>query len=1083
MTLSRFDYFLTYARNDQAEARALVEHLEAFGISIGCDFRDGGLRPGEPWIAQLEELMQRASSYLILIGERGIDRWVQAELDVALNRNATEPGFRIFPLLLPGIAPTQLSQFLGRFEAIRLAEDWRLPGSLTLAHLIATLRPPSQDTRAVCPFPGLRAFDGSMAAFFFGRSSEIRQLVGLLGQTSNGHRRWLQIEGASGSGKSSLARAGLLPAIERGWLSGTPRFFRQVIFRPGRQPLRSLAHAIFRTIEGEQPGLELRTIEETLARDARGLLYLVREHTPPEHGFVLLLDQLEEVFSLAGGDLEPAQQLDALLATALEDTDSPFYLVTTIRSDFSGELAKLPRLVRYLNTEAGRYLLPEINASSLAEAIRQPALLAGLEWESESLPKRIVDDAGLSPGSLPLVAHVLREMWERDHRGGVLTNDTYDRLGGVGGALARSADGLLESLSERERALAKKMLLSLIQVQHDTQPSQRVLGREELLGSVEGGGAAGDVLARLSGARDPQASEAGPPPPRLLSVRADQNVELVHETLLRNWQTLRRWMDENREALETRNDVEDAARAWNSAGRPEDGLPRGKQLTYFRKAEGMGSLARQFLAAAEEIEERARRQRRQRHQGLRMLAATVAALLLVGIIVLAVNFNFLYVGLVDELHLGDMESASTPESMLEHADRGEKSLRRMLGAEPSRDPHRLALARIEMARGGAHLILDRLAAASQHFEKAIDLLEVVVPAEEDRTGYMIEALSGAGRIKIRQNDFSTATALADRIASLIEETDGAEKRAILLSPLISYRIDLAWALAQQGFPEQAFAQMEPARREVEQLVRLPFGKEPAIGLSSKLVYTHTEIGQNANRVGKPAIAFSAFEEGLELHDRLKPHLSPREFARQQAWILTLLGQLAQQQGQLEKARKAIQQIPVLFTGADFLSDPSDRLTVVNSFIALAELSFQEKRWEQARGALAEAEKVIDRFTSLPAARLAPGEEQQARSAIELRLGNLTRAAGDPESARKHFERNCELVETLSKLQPGSPQGQYQHLVCLDHLARFAAEQKWRDKLAIYVRKAAEVYRGFPDKEGIAQDPQLAFLLPRMQAAR
>jgi tetratricopeptide (TPR) repeat protein len=1069
---ARFDYFLTYARSDAAAARELVHRLENFGIKVASDFGEGGLRSGETWIPQLEELLRASGSYLILVGERDLGGWVQAELEVALNSNAADPAFRIVPLLLPGVSPADLPPFLGRFEVIPLAEDWRLAGSVSLARLAAKLRPPREGTPRN-PFPGLRAFDASMSAYFFGRSKELQELLRLLGRTPSGHRRWLQIEGASGSGKSSLAQAGLLPAVETGLLAGAPPSFSSAVFRPGRQPLRSLAVALFR--EFEKPGLDLRGIEEALARDEKGLIYLLRENVPAGQGFLLLLDQLEELFSLAAGDLEPARRLGALLAAALEDEDGPFYLATTIRSDFLGELAKSPELVKHLNGGASRYLLPEISAAGLAEAVRQPALAAGLSWENESLPERIVNDAGLSPGSLPLVAHVLSEMWARDARGGKLLHETYDRLGGVGGALARSADALLESLPESERAIARKILLSLVRLQPGAGETRRVLGRDELLQPV--GAAASQVLGRLSGVRDPRAPEDAPPPPRLLAVRADQGVELVHEALLRGWQTLRRLIDDNRKGLVCRNDAENAARAWDAAGRPPDGLPRGKQLAYFRQAELADHLTREFLGAATAAENREKAAHRKTRLAWRAGLAAAGLGLLAVLILGFWRREQLIVGFVASDMAAGLDFLGVPMRVqLEAADKVEERLSQLLG-EPETDPYRLLLARFEVARGLYSYNQGKLDESSSHFERAIALAAAADPDDPLTLDHRLHALRGRGEVQVRKLQLDSALATAGQLDELLAAMPDLAAGSSFAGT-VQFRIDLATGLVLGARFAEALAELEKAERCRQRLLLLPLWRERAEGLAANLGVAYNSVGQQAQRQGFQ----EAFDQAVAAIGGLKKTMAPRAFAKQQAQLLAVSAQTAAQRKDDEQAEAAYRQIPELFAGTDYIADAADRAVVFNALVMLFDRYFATGRPQLARQALADATALLERCAELPKAGFGQGELEGAHIQLSWRRGVFAESAGQIEPAWNHFQEAANLAAASDSLDSSGLILKYQRLAALERMARLADRHGWKDRLKATVDQATEVFRGYPQQGALRNDANLSFLMARIKAS-
>ncbi|XXS76909.1 AAA family ATPase [Sorangium sp. So ce131] len=464
---------------------------------------------------------------------------------------------------------------------------------------------PNPVSAPICPFPGLEFFDEDRANLFFGRDAEINEALQRLGDTGDTHRRWLQIDGPSGAGKSSLARAGLVPRVQQGgWIAGTLQRFRTAVFRPGPQPVRALATALRCALKDRLPpgscsadalALELGTSRSALAR-------LLREHAG-EEGFLLVVDQLEEALTLSAP--EARVHLDRLLAQALLDPGGPLYLVTTIRSDFEAGLRVLPELSALLNAHASRYHLRPISAPGLRAAIAGPAQHVGLRWE-RGLPERLLDDAAATDASLPLVAHVLQALWTK-REGDLLTHAAYDALGGLGGALTRSVDPVIDRLGAEGRERARRLLLRLVKIGRGAEDTRQTASRAEVLEAAGGDEDAERLLLRLSGGREPGAADGAEASVRLVVVsrrEGEDRVDLVHEALLKRWATLRDWIEASRKALERRDDLEAAAKVWEAAGGHEDGLPGGAQLAYLREAEAPGPRARRFLEMATALEAR-----------------------------------------------------------------------------------------------------------------------------------------------------------------------------------------------------------------------------------------------------------------------------------------------------------------------------------------------------------------------------------------------------------------------------------------------------------------------------------------------
>jgi hypothetical protein len=243
-------------------------------------------------------------------------------------------------------------------------------------------------------------------------------------------------------GKSSLVRAGLVPAIERGWLGEDERRKTRswkVLepIRPGTDPIENLA-----TVLGNAFGRDIRQLYTELRdpadHEARALRLRLRDHAlvTAQEALVLIVDQFEELFTPTE-DVATRARFDALLAAALTDLDGPLHLVTTVRSDFRPRIAELPRL-RALLDAAGSYLLPPVDENGLRDVVRSPARIAGLDWSDPELPEEIVQEAIKEPAGLPLVGNLLRLLWEESEPAPT-TQQEEERDQGSRGPVRRAA--------------------------------------------------------------------------------------------------------------------------------------------------------------------------------------------------------------------------------------------------------------------------------------------------------------------------------------------------------------------------------------------------------------------------------------------------------------------------------------------------------------------------------------------------------------------------------------------------------------------------------------------------------------------
>lgn len=569
-------------RNVLFKLRGTLEFPRGWVLTREQEQREFG--PGSACRTILEAAFR--AHHLLVIGFAVDDHDLRTLLDV-LPTQTDGLGPAHF-IALPDCSPLERQQLARRGLRVITGE--------TLALLEALGGEPKREELAgpanvTCPYPGLEAFSEDQAALFFGRHAEVSQAAALLGGLGDVDQRWLAIEGPSGVGKSSFARAGVIPALRRGFAADTPARWRVAVARPGAAPFESLAVALHAALELDvNPG----ALAQQLREDPRRLTELTRERVGPGEGLLILLDQLEELVTLAPPALRP--RFGECIAAALDAR--AIYLITTVRSDLVPALQRdLPALASQLNDVAQRYALPPISRAGLREAICEPAALMGIRIAPELVERILVDvDAGqraVSDGdptqartgaaALPLVAHVLRGLWTPEHvEDGLIALDEYLALGGIAGALSRSADKLIESLNPSERELARALLLRLVRLVPDGTATRRVITLSEARELAND-----RVLDRLSGG-DPNADG---PSARLLLIRDGQapGVELVHEALIFDWAALRGWIAEHRELLLLDEELARATDKWEARGCPDDELPTGRDVVELLGARPQGA--------------------------------------------------------------------------------------------------------------------------------------------------------------------------------------------------------------------------------------------------------------------------------------------------------------------------------------------------------------------------------------------------------------------------------------------------------------------------------------------------------------
>ncbi|HSS51576.1 MAG TPA: toll/interleukin-1 receptor domain-containing protein, partial [Thermoanaerobaculia bacterium] len=459
MPAPEFDVFLSHATADKPLVKELARILlDKYGIKPWLD--DWNLVPGAPWQEAIEDAMVRCAACAVVFGPGATGPWQNEEMRAAIERQVSAAGYSVIPVLLPNAergARSRLPVFLIRRTWVEF--HGTIEDEHALRHLIAGIRGmapgPDPDTVEVaetmnvakavdgdaCPYRGLQFFDVGDAAFFHGREALIGWLLAKL-QPTRQDQRFLAITGPSGSGKSSLARAGLLAALKNGELPGS-KDWPVAICKPGPQPLESLALALADALPLGASASSTLSLMRDLAGDHRALHLTSRlalRGAPADRRLVVLVDQFEEVFTLCT-DEGQRQALIGNLLYAAKEPDGQTAVVLTLRSDFYGRCAADSELASAVS-DRGELVGP-MTEDELRSAIEKPAQTAGLHLEG-GLTDLLIGEVLGQTGGLPLLEHALLQLWQR-RDGRQLTVAAYRDIGGVGGALQRHAEEVFQS--------------------------------------------------------------------------------------------------------------------------------------------------------------------------------------------------------------------------------------------------------------------------------------------------------------------------------------------------------------------------------------------------------------------------------------------------------------------------------------------------------------------------------------------------------------------------------------------------------------------------------------------------------------
>jgi hypothetical protein len=412
-----------------------------------------------------------------------------------------------------------------------------------------------------CPYRGLFAFQEEDAPFFCGRETFTEQLL-----VAAQKKPLVAVIGASGSGKSSVVFAGLIPRLQQVGAQGlAPLYIAS--FRPGDRPLHALASAIIPLLEPQLSKTDqlrqTRQLAADLRQDVGALRDAVEEIVKGNTSARLLLvaDQFEELYTLCQ-DVEERQVFLTRLLEAVNQTRN-FNLVLTLRADFLGYALSYRPLNDALQNADVK--LGPMNRQELQDAVQKPAEKQGVKLE-QGLTERILEAVGEEPGNLPLLEFALTQLWEKQSNG-KLTHAAYDAIGGVEKALSNHADDVYAQLTDEEQKQVQKIFIQLVRPGEGTADTRRQATRAEV------GEENWDLVKRLADERLVVSDRK-----KTTGEAEEETVEIVHEALIREWQRLRKWMESDRSFRTWQERLRAARCQWEATDKDDGTLLRGVLL-------------------------------------------------------------------------------------------------------------------------------------------------------------------------------------------------------------------------------------------------------------------------------------------------------------------------------------------------------------------------------------------------------------------------------------------------------------------------------------------------------------------------
>lgn len=614
--------FIHFHEVDRNIILSIINRLQdKSNIELNLD--QSGLNENEEFTQEKEEALNRCNVLLVFGGASKIGSWLNEDLIISVEERQQDRNraLKVLPVLLPGAKrgdKSKLPNCLVNASWIQIGSPLVIEDTAGLLFNAIFERDSVKylQENSVSPFRGLAYFGVEDGEFYFGRESLVEWLIEDISEEQE--NKFIAICGASGSGKSSLARAGLLASLGKEVLSGSS-FWQQVTLFPGENPLENLAIALSSKGVIDPSPTSIREFIDGTQIDRRFLYLACRSflsRTSKAGKVVVLIDQFEEVFTQCHSEILRRSFIENI-CYAVTSKLGNLLLIITLRSDFYGKCAPYQQLSDLISRWST--LVGPMDKEAIRNTITLPAIQNGFAYES-GLVDILVNET--EPGSLPLLQDTLQSLWIK-RENNLITNDHYAEIGGLSGALDQRTTLLFDKLSDSDKVLCRTLFLRLVEPGEGTDDTKRRVERQELLSLSHDSEKIQDLLDYFSSAET-----------RLLRITRDK-VEVTHEALIRNWGLLKSWIEEERENLMIHRRLSRDQVEWVRNEQDEAYLYSGSRLHQIE--DWMSSSGPTLNTGEEEFVERSREKRAKSRRRTRLarIMGTVAALLF--IVVLSIS--------------------------------------------------------------------------------------------------------------------------------------------------------------------------------------------------------------------------------------------------------------------------------------------------------------------------------------------------------------------------------------------------------------------------------------------------------------